>query len=433
MSETARFTLDGKEYELPVIVGSEGEKAVDISSLRAKTGYITYDDGFGNTGSCISGITFIDGEKGILRYRGTPIEDIAGNSDFVETAWLIIFGKFPTPTERRRFGNLIIDHELLHENMRHQFDGFPPEAHPMAVLTAMINSMSCYHPSFYNITEAEQLEEAAAMLLSKVRTIAAFSFKHTLGQPLIYPSAERLYTENLLYMMFSTPNKHYVPDPEVVKALDLLFLLHADHEQNCSTSTVRMVGSSQANLFTSVSAGVSALWGKLHGGANQAVLEMLAGIYERGETIETVLAKAKDKNSPFRLMGFGHRVYKNFDPRARIIKKACDTVLERLGVNDPLLSIAKELEIAALEDDYFVERKLYPNVDFYSGIIMRAIGIPTNMFTVMFAIGRMPGWIANWKEMRENPKGRISRPRQIYTGHTQRSYQDGKKADLGSG
>jgi citrate synthase len=430
MSETAKIILGDKTIELPVITGTENEKAIDISRLRAETGYITYDDGYGNTGSCISSITFIDGEQGILRYRGIDIAEIAQKSDFIETAFLIIFGRFPTKKERAHFNSLIVEHELIHESMKSQFIGFPPGAHPMAILGAMINSLSCFHPELMEIDDEDMFMQATARLLSKVRTIAAFSYKHSIGEPLIYPEADRSYTENFLHMMFSAPNRHYVPDPDIVRALDVIFVLHADHEQNCSTSTVRMVGSSKANLFSSVAAGVSALWGRLHGGANQAVLEMLQGIHQRGETVKTVLEKAKDRNSGFRLMGFGHRVYKNFDPRARIIKDACDKVLYKMGKKDPLLAIAKELEEAALADDYFVERKLYPNVDFYSGIIMQAIGLPINMFTVMFAIGRMPGWIANWKETQDNPKARIYRPRQIYNGPRQRSYDAAKAPSL---
>lgn len=426
MSEKATLTLDGKTIELPVVIGTENEKAIDISNLRAETGYITYDDGYGNTGSCISGVTFIDGERGILRYRGIDIAEVAEKSDFIETAYLIIYGRFPTREERQFFGNLLVEHELIHESMRLHFSGFPFHAHPMAVLSSMINAMSCFHPVLLEIDDETKFLQATARLLSKVRTIAAFSYKHSIGQPLMYPSANRSYTENFLHMMFSAPNIEYIPDPDVVRAMDLMFILHADHEQNCSTSTVRMVGSSKANLFTSVAAGVSALWGRLHGGANQAVLEMLQGIHERGESIPKVLEKAKDKDSGFRLMGFGHRVYKNFDPRAKIIKEACDKVLKKLNREDPLLGIAKELEEAALADEYFVERKLYPNVDFYSGIIMRAVGIPLNMFTVMFAIGRMPGWIANWKETQDNPRARIYRPRQIYNGPTQRTYEQAK-------
>ncbi len=429
MSQTAKIILDGKEYELPVIVGTENEKAVDISQLRSQSGYITYDDGYGNTGSCKSDITFIDGEKGILRYRGVDIAEIAEKSSFLEAAYLIIWGHLPNKAERQEFDDLIQQHEMLHENMKHQFQGFPPQAAPMAVLSAMINSMSCFHSHLYDLDEPHKFLEATAKLLAKVRTIAAFSYKHSIGEPISYPAPGLSYTENFLHMMFDAPNHPYTLDPEVVRAMDLMFLLHADHEQNCSTSTVRMVGSSQANLFTSVAAGVSGLWGRLHGGANQAVLEMLEGIHKRGDSIETVIAKVKDKDSKFRLMGFGHRVYKNFDPRAKIIKKACDDVLKKLGRKDPLLDIAKELEQAALADDYFVERKLYPNVDFYSGIVMRAIGIPLNMFTVMFAIGRMPGWIANWKEVHDSPSQRIYRPRQVYVGPVQRSYEDARKQD----
>lgn len=427
MAETASLQVDGKTIELPVIVGTENEKALDIQKLRAQTGYITYDDGYGNTGSCLSNITFIDGDEGILRYRGIPIEEIAAKSDFVETSYLLLYGKFPTAAERSHFEELINRYALIHESMRHQFSGFPTNAHPMAVLGAMINSLACFHPHLYTMENEGNFEEAAARLLSKVRTIAAFSYKHSIGEPLSYPAPGLGYTENFLHMMFKSPNNDYHAPKEVVKALDVLFILHADHEQNCSTSTVRMVGSSQANLFTSVAAGVSALWGPLHGGANQAVLEMLEGIRSSGDTVKTVVEKAKRKDSDFRLMGFGHRVYKNFDPRAKIIKKACDEVLAKLGKKDPLLDIAKELEEAALKDSYFVDRKLYPNVDFYSGIIMRAIGIPTNMFTVLFAIGRMPGWITNWKETHDNPKAKIFRPRQIYTGAPLRTYDEAKK------
>ncbi|CAN5338222.1 citrate synthase [soil metagenome] len=426
MPGTASLTVDGKTIELPVVVGTENEKAIDISKLRAKTGHITLDDGYGNTGSTLSAITYIDGDAGILRYRGIDIAELAEKSDFIETSYLVINGEFPTVTQRADFDALLNEHALLHEGMKQQFQAFPYNAHPMAVLTAMINAMSCFHPNLYDLKSPEEFQQATAKLMSKVRAIAAFSFKHAIGEPKAYPRAGMDYTANLLHMMFAAPNKSYEPDPDVVRALDLLFILHADHEQNCSTSTVRMVGSSEANLFTSVSAGVSALWGKLHGGANQAVLEMLDGIAERGETVKSVIARAKQKDSDFRLMGFGHRVYKNFDPRAKIIKGACDRVLENLGKSDQLLDIAKELEQAALTDDYFVSRKLYPNVDFYSGIIMRAIGIPTNMFTVMFAIGRMPGWIANWKEIWENPDARINRPRQIYTGPARRSFDEAK-------
>jgi len=415
MDKTAELKLDGKSYQLPLIEGSEGERAVDISALRNQTGYITLDDGYGNTGSCQSHITFIDGEKGILRYRGIPIEELAEQSTFIEVAHLLIMGKLPTSAELRRFSDLLTDNELLDEAMKHHFEGFPANAHPMAILSAMINTSSCFHPGLLTERMRENFVVQAARLLSKVRTIAAFAYRKSRGLPAIYPKPELKYTANFLHMMFSLPNKDYELKPETVKALDLIFLLHADHEQNCSTATVRMVASSQANLFASAAAGVCALWGPLHGGANQAVLEMLEAIHKSGDDGSRFIAAAKDKNSGKRLMGFGHRVYKHYDPRAKIIKKACDDVLAKLHIRDPLLDIAKHLEEAALRDSYFVERKLYPNVDFYSGIIMRAIGIPVEMFTVMFAIGRMPGWIANYKEVMEAPT-RIYRPRQIYTG-----------------
>jgi citrate synthase len=421
MDKSAELKLDGKSYQLPVIEGSEGECAVDISALRNQTGYITLDDGYGNTGSCQSQITFIDGEKGILRYRGIPIEELAEKSTFIEVAHLLIMGKLPTSAELRRFSDLLTENELLNEAMRYHFEGFPPNAHPMAILSAMINATSCFHPELLTEQMRDSFVVQAARLLSKVRTIAAFSYRKSCGLPAIYPKPELKYTANFLHMMFSLPNKDYDLKPETVKALDLIFLLHADHEQNCSTATVRMVASSHANLFASAAAGVCALWGPLHGGANQAVLEMLEEIHKSGDDGSKFIAAAKDKNSGKRLMGFGHRVYKHYDPRAKIIKKACDDVLAKLHISDPLLDIAKHLEEAALRDSYFVERKLYPNVDFYSGIIMRAIGIPVEMFTVMFAIGRMPGWIANYKEVMEAPT-RIYRPRQIYTGPTLNHY-----------
>jgi len=420
-SKTVRIELDGKNVELPVVVGTENEHALDISKLRAQTGYITLDDGYGNTGSCQSGITFIDGEKGILRYRGIPIEQLAEKASFIETAQLIINGELPTKSEYRRFRDLLIKHEMLHEGLRNHFDGFPAHAHPMAILSAMINAVSCYHPDIMNMEDPGTFEGAAARLISKVRTIAAAAYKTSIGHPIVYPRHDLDYCSNFLHMMFSIPHKEYVPDPDVVQALNLIFILHADHEQNCSTSTVRMVASSGANLFASCSAGVCALWGPLHGGANVAVLEMLEYIHTNKIDLKDYVAKVKDKESNIRLMGFGHRVYKNFDPRAKIIKASADKVLAKLKVNDPLLDIARHLEEVALEDSYFKDRNLYPNVDFYSGIIMRAIGIPINMFTVMFAIGRMPGWIANWKEMREETS-RIYRPRQVYTGLTLRDY-----------
>jgi citrate synthase len=421
MEKTAELVLDGKTCKLPIVEGSEKERAVDISTLRNQTGYITLDDGYGNTGSCESRITFIDGEEGILRYRGIPIEELAEKSSFIEVAHLIIMGKLPNSAELRRFSDLLTENELLNEAMKHHYEGFPAHAHPMAILSAMINAASCFYPELLTDQMRERFDVQAARLLSQVRTIAAFAYRKSTGLPAIYPKPELKYTANFLHMMFSLPNKDYELKPEVVKALDLIFLLHADHEQNCSTATVRMVASSRANLFASAAAGVCALWGPLHGGANQAVLEMLQEIHKAGDDGSRFITAAKDKNSGKRLMGFGHRVYKHYDPRAKIIKKACDDVLAKLHISDPLLDIAKHLEEAALRDSYFVERKLYPNVDFYSGIIMRAIGIPMDMFTVMFAIGRMPGWIANYKEVMEAPT-RIYRPRQVYTGPTLNHY-----------
>src|SRR3989440_9916753 len=416
MSTTAKLELEGKAHELQIVIGTEGEKAVDISNLRAISGYITLDDGYGNTGSCTSTVTFIDGEKGILRYRGIPIEELAEHSTFIETAYLLIYGRLPKRTELRRFSELLTENENLHEDMRHHFEGFPPAAHPMAILSSMINASSCFYPGLMGPPNPARFDVQAARLISQVRTIAAFSYRKTHGLPAMYPKPVYKYTANFLHMMFSEPYEDYDLKPEVVKALDLIFLLHADHEQNCSTSTVRMVASSQANLFASAAAGVCALWGPLHGGANQAVIEMLEDIHKSGDDGRRFIEQAKDKNSGKRLMGFGHRVYRNYDPRAKIIKKACDDILSSLHITDPLLDIANRLEQAALHDSYFLERKLYPNVDFYSGIIMRAIGIPTEMFTVIFAIGRMPGWIANFKEIMDEPKTRIYRPRQIYTG-----------------
>ncbi|WP_422928861.1 citrate synthase [Singulisphaera sp. PoT] len=421
MTRTATLTFGDQTIELPVIEGSEGELGVDISQLRAKTGLITLDPGFGNTGACRSAITYIDGDKGILRYRGIPIEQLAENSNFAETAWLLIYGKLPSQEQLDTFSERLRFHAPLHESFKHHFEGFPVDAPPMATLSAMINTLSCFHPESPEPDEAEFFEEAAR-LISKVRTIAAYSYRRSMGLPYIYPAPHLHYVANFLHMMFSNPYEQHVASPEVVKALNLILMLHADHEQNCSTSTVRVVGSSKANLFASCAAGVSALWGPLHGGANVAVLEMLESIHRGGISAEQALAQAKDKSSGFRLMGFGHRVYKNFDPRAVILKKAADEVLGSLGVKDPLLDVARRLEQIALEDPYFVERKLYPNVDFYSGIIMRAMGIPTNMFTVIFAIGRMPGWIAHWKEQYDDQAGRIARPRQIYTGNTETDY-----------
>ncbi|MBN2211045.1 MAG: citrate synthase, partial [Sedimentisphaerales bacterium] len=395
MNNKALLKIGEKQYELPIIEGSEGEVGFDITRLRGESGCITYDPGYANTGSCQSAITYIDGEKGILRYRGIPIEELAEHSTFIEVAWLLIWGDLPDPQQRRRFSNLLTDNALLHENLKNHFEGFPWNSHPMPMLSAMINALSCYHHELVNPDMPDALEEAAAKLISKIRTIAAFSYKMTNGSPFIYPDPRRRYVPNFLHMMFSLPHYDYEAPQELHRAMDLLLMLHADHEQNCSTSTVRMVASAGANLFASVAAGVCALWGPLHGGANQAVVEMLQQIHEGDLSIKNYLEKAKDKNSPVRLMGFGHRVYKNYDPRARILKKSCEAMFKVLERHDPLLDIARELEQRALEDNYFVERKLFPNVDFYSGLILRAIGIPTDMFTVIFAMGRLPGWIAN--------------------------------------
>jgi citrate synthase len=427
MSTTAELTLDGKTYQLPVVVGTENEVAIDVSQLRAATGAITLDDGYGNTGSCKSAITFIDGDKGILRYRGIPIEQVAERSSFVETAFLIIYGHLPNSQELQRFSDLLTDHSMIHEDMKFHFEGFPPNAHPMAILSSMINAASCFYPELLQPEGRDQFDMEVARLISQVRTIAAFAYRKSRGLPIIYPKPDYKYAANFLHCMFSHPVKDYELNPEAVKALDLIFLLHADHEQNCSTATVRMVASSRANLFASAAAGVCALWGPLHGGANQAVIEMLQEIHKSGDDGSKFIVAAKDKNSGKRLMGFGHRVYKHYDPRARIIKKACDDLLEKLKINDPLLDIAKRLEEAALRESYFIERKLYPNVDFYSGIIMRALGIPMEMFTVIFAIGRMPGWIANFKEVAEDTCSRIYRPRQVYVGRSLRSYDDAKQ------
>jgi len=414
---TATLLLKGKEYELPVIEGSEGETAIDVTSLRAKTGAITFDPGYANTGSCASAITFIDGEKGILRYRGYPIEELARKSTFVEVCYLLIHGNLPSPAELIAFDEKLTRHSLIHEDMKKFFEGFPPSAHPMAILSAMVASLSAYYPN------NDDSELNIIRLLSKAKTIAAFSYKKSVGQPFIYPRNDLTYTQNFMHMMFAVPAEDYVVSPAVDRALNLLLILHADHEQNCSTSTVRMVGSSGANLFASISAGICALWGPLHGGANQQVIEMLQQIRESGQSPRAFVERAKQKDSGFKLMGFGHRVYKNFDPRATILKKAADEVLASLGMRDPLLDTAIELEQIALTDPYFIERKLYPNVDFYSGILYRAMGIPTNMFTVMFALGRLPGWIAQWKEMVDDDKTKINRPRQVYAGNTERNIE----------
>ncbi|HSM51769.1 MAG TPA: citrate synthase [Thermoanaerobaculia bacterium] len=412
--ENAKLFLDGKEYEFPVIVGSEGEVGIDISKLRDRTGAITLDDGYGNTGSCQSTITFIDGDRGILRYRGYPIEEIAAGASFVETAYLLIYGKLPNAAELAEWKQKLTYHSLIHEDMKKFFEGYSHTAHPMAVLSAMVATLSTYYPE-------DDTDLNIVRLIAKATTIAAFSYKKSVGQPFVYPRNDLSYTENFLHMMYAVPAEPHDVSAVLDEALNLLLILHADHEQNCSTSTVRMVGSSHANLFATIAAGVCALWGPRHGGANQEVIEMLDLIAKDGGNYKKYVDMAKDKSSGFKLMGFGHRVYKNFDPRAKILKKAADAVLQKLGVDDPMLEIAKNLEEVALEDEFFVERRLYPNVDFYSGIIYRAMGIPTNMFTVMFALGRLPGWIAQWKEMRDGG-ARINRPRQIYTGPTQRPF-----------
>ena len=422
MTDSAELQWDGQKAQLPLIAGTAGERAIDISKLRDRTGLITLDSGYGNTGSCKSAITFIDGEKGILRYRGIPIEELAEKSSFIETAYLIIYGQLPTQTELQHFSELLRKHELIHEDMKFHFEGFPPNAHPMAILSSMINAAGCYYPELLAPQSNENFEDETAFILSQVRTIAAFAYRKSRGLPFIYPNPNYEYSANFLHMMFSEPYADYELKPDVVRALDLIFVLHADHEQNCSTSTVRMVASSKANLFASTASGVCALWGPLHGGANQAVIEMLSQIRAEGDDGSRFMASAKDKKSGRRLMGFGHRVYKNYDPRAKIIKEQCDKLLAALNIDDPLLDIARRLEEAALHDSYFVERKLYPNVDFYSGIMMRALGIPTEMFTVLFAIGRMPGWIANYREVSETEGGRICRPRQIYVGEPLASY-----------
>jgi citrate synthase len=433
MPESVILTIDGRAIELPVLIGSEGEKAIDITQLRAKTGYITYDPGFGNTGVCKSGITYIDGEAGILRYRGIPIEQFDREKpDFLEVAMLIIFGEEPKAVDLARFRGISTQNAFLDEAMKHHFEGFPVTAPPMAQLSAMINALSCFHPEFFTLGDECEFEEAAARLISKIRTIAAASYRRSKGLPLIYPNPRLRYAANFLHMMFSMPYLEHRVEPEAEDALNLIFILHADHEQNCSTATVRMVGSSQANLFASCASGVCALWGRLHGGANLAVIEMLERIHSGNLKPETCIAMAKDKQSGFRLMGFGHRVYKNYDPRARILKRSCDKLLAKLGVHDPLLDIAVRLEELALKEPYFIERKLYPNVDFYSGIMLRAIGIPVEMLPVMFSIGRLPGWIAQWKEQHDDPTTAIARPRQIYVGPTRRDYVPMEERSEGS-
>ncbi len=422
MSEVAKIELEGKVYEFPVITGTENEKAIDISKLRGTTGYITIDSGFKNTGSTKSAITFLDGEEGILRYRGYPIEQLAEQASFLEVAYLLIYGELPTQDELSKFENSITNHTLVHEDMKQFFEAYPAKAHPMGVLASMICSLSTFYPESLDPNRGEAAKDLTIhRLLAKLPTLAAWAYKNSMRHPFNYPNNEFNYCENFLHMMFAMPSEKYKMNPTVVAALNKLLILHADHEQNCSTATVRVVGSSQANLYATISAGINALWGPLHGGANQAVIEMLEQIHADGGDVAKFVAKAKDKEDPFRLMGFGHRVYKNFDPRAKIIKKACDDVLDAMGINDPLLDIARQLEQVALNDEYFKARNLYPNVDFYSGIIYKAIGIPSDMFTVMFALGRLPGWIAQWKEMSEDGEP-IGRPRQVYIGATTRDY-----------
>jgi citrate synthase len=426
MSKTAILEIDGKKYEFPIVKGSENEEAIDINKLRDLTGVITLDPGYKNSGSCTSKITFLDGELGILRYRGYSIEDLAEKADFLEVSYLLIFGELPTAEQLEQFETDIRKHTLVNEEMKNIIDGFPRTAHPMGVLAALTSALTAFNPKSVNVDNDKEMYHAVCKTMGKFLVIATWTYRKSMGYPLNYYDNTKGYVENFMSLMFEIPTEPFKANPIVIDALDKLFILHADHEQNCSTSTVRMVGSSHAGLFASISAGVSALWGPLHGGANQAVLEMLEEIHKNGGDTDAYMAKAKDKEDPFRLMGFGHRVYKSFDPRAQIIKKAANEVLETLGVDDPILAIAKKLEAAALEDEYFKSRNLYPNVDFYSGIIYRALGIPTDMFTVMFAIGRLPGWIAQWKEMREN-KEPIGRPRQVYTGAALREFKKATK------
>jgi citrate synthase len=422
MKAMARLSTDTDEIDLPIVVGTEGEKSVDISKLRAQTGFVTMDEGYVNTGSTTSAITFLDGEQGILRYRGYPIEQLAVNCDFIEVSYLLIFGELPTKAQIDEFRRNLRRHTMLHEDMRLFYDGFPRDAHPMAILSSVCGALSTFYQDSLSPTDPEQINRSVLRLLAKLPTIAAYAYKKSIGQPFVYPRNDLAYCENFLRMMFAVPTEPFEADPDFVEALNLLLIVHADHEQNCSTSTVRMVGSSEANLFASISAGICALWGPLHGGANEACVAMLTQIMKDGGNVAKYVDMAKDKNSDFRLMGFGHRVYKNYDPRATIIKSMCDRLLAKRHINDPIFDIAKKLEEVALNDEYFIERKLYPNVDFYSGVIYRAIGIPVPMFTVLFAMGRLPGWIAHWLEMNRNPNKRICRPRQIYVGPTERSF-----------
>ena len=420
MSKEATLSIEGKDYSLPIVVGSEGEKAVDISKLRAQSGYVTLDNGYKNTGATKSAVTYLNGEEGVLRYRGYAIEDLAEKAHFLEVAYLLIYGDLPKPDAFKKWREEIRVHSIIHEDMRRFYDGFPSTGHPMSVLSSMVCSLSAYYPDCLDPRSSVDLH--MARLMSKLRTIAAFGYKKSIGHPIMYPRNELEYCANFLHMMFANPAEKYEPDPEVVKAINTLLILHADHEQNCSTSTVRLVGSSNANVYAAVSSGIVALWGPLHGGANQAVIEMLSQIHKSGGDYKSFMDNVKDKSKGIRLMGFGHRVYKSYDPRARILKKMADKLLPHLNVKDPLLDIAKNLEEIALSDSYFVERNLYPNVDFYSGIVYRAMGIPLDMFTVMFALGRLPGWLAQWREMMNDPKSKIGRPRQIYTGENAKTF-----------
>ncbi|PIR01060.1 MAG: citrate (Si)-synthase [Nitrospinae bacterium CG11_big_fil_rev_8_21_14_0_20_45_15] len=422
MNDMAQFVYDGKTYEFPVLEGSSGEKAIDITQLRAKTGLITYDPGFMSTGSCKSAITYLDGDKGILLYRGIPIEELAEKSNFIETSYLLIYGELPTQKQLEEFNYHVTHHSMVHESIKNFYDGFPNNPHPMAVCSAVVGSLATFYQNELSVRNEREIEITIHRLLAKLPTIAAYSYKKSTGQPLPYPDNTLSYSENFLKMMFSKPCEPYQPNPLAAKAIDTLLLLHADHEQNCSTSAVRLVGSSMCNLFASVSAGIYALWGPLHGGANQAVMEMLETILKDGGNVKKYVEKAKDINDPFRLMGFGHRVYKNFDPRSRIIKKMSHELIEPMGGKEPLLDIALQLEHIALEDSYFLEKKLYPNVDFYSGLIYKTLNIPVNMFPVMFAMGRLPGWIAQWKELQEDESFKIGRPRQVYSGYMDRKY-----------
>jgi citrate synthase len=422
MGKTATLTIDGKTYEFPIVEGSEGERAIDISNLRKETGLITLDPGYANTGSCESSITFMDGEKGILRYRGIPVEQLAEHSSFRETSYLLINGELPTREELNRFSTLLNDHSLIHEDMRSFFENFPRRAHPMGILSSMVNGLRAFYPELPQRSEEEEINITFTRLLSKVRTLAAMSYKISLGHKVVYPSHRLSYCANFLNMMFDSPVRPYVIDEDLVQALNAFWILHADHEQNCSTAAVRLVGSARVNLYAAISAGIAALWGPLHGGANQAVVEMLQEIYESGGDPGPYIARAKDKNDPFRLMGFGHRVYKTHDPRGRIMEKMCAKVLKKLNRKDPLLDIAKRMEEVALKDSYFIDHNLYPNLDFYSGIFLRALGIPLNMFTVMFAIGRLPGWISQWNESIDEPQWKLHRPRQIFIGLKKRDY-----------